>query len=257
MPQYTYDQAWHSERDRLAGIEAMWDPGSQRLIQDLELGAGARVLEIGAGGGALAEWLCDHVGPDGQVVATDLDTRFLDAIERPNLTVLTHDIVNDAPPAGGFDLIHSRLVLEHIAEREAVIDKLVGALSDGGVLLLEDYDFGSNAFHPRSEAAERVVEALVGFMQGNGFSPLFGRELPGLLKSRGLVDVESAGRVLLVDSEHPGSAFFRLTLEQLAPVLVAQELVAREDVDELLASFGEPGLLVVTPTMFGAWGRAT
>jgi hypothetical protein len=38
---------------------------------------------------------------------------------------------------------------------------------------------------------------------------------------------------------------------------VAQELVAREDVDELLASFGEPGLLVVTPTMFGAWGRAT
>lgn len=32
-PGYTYDQAWHSERARLAGIEVLWDPGTQTLLQ--------------------------------------------------------------------------------------------------------------------------------------------------------------------------------------------------------------------------------
>ena len=256
VPTYVYDQAWHSERARLAGIEAMWDAGSQRLISGLGIDPGARVLEVGAGGGALVEWLCDLVGPTGQVVATDLDTRFVSAIERPNLTVLEHDITSDPPPAGGFDLIHSRMVLEHLAAREAVVDTLVAALAPKGTLLLEDYDFGSYGLHPPSDVGDRVVDVLVGFMEENGFHRLFGRELPALLRSRGLQDVRSDGRLLLIGPDHPGEAFFRLTLEQLGPVLVGLGRLEQSEVDQVVAEFDDPDHIVITPTLVGCWGRA-
>jgi hypothetical protein len=37
------------------------------------VGPGWRCLEVGSGGGSIAAWLCDRVGPDGSVLATDLD----------------------------------------------------------------------------------------------------------------------------------------------------------------------------------------
>ena len=51
---------------------------------------------------------------DGRVVATDLDTRFLDALHESNLDVLRHDVRTDDLPEETFDLIHARLLLEHL-----------------------------------------------------------------------------------------------------------------------------------------------
>ena len=61
---YVYDQGFAEERDRLAGIEALWDPGTQRLLAELGAGPGARVLEAGAGGGSVVEWLAGAVGDE-------------------------------------------------------------------------------------------------------------------------------------------------------------------------------------------------
>ena len=59
------------------------------------VGPGWRCLEVGAGAGSIAGWLADRVGPSGQVIATDLDTRFLEQQARPNLEVRRHDVVRD------------------------------------------------------------------------------------------------------------------------------------------------------------------
>jgi hypothetical protein len=40
----------------------------------------------------MAVWLAAQVGPEGHVVATDIDTRYLERLELPNLTVLEHHI---------------------------------------------------------------------------------------------------------------------------------------------------------------------
>jgi hypothetical protein len=42
------------------------------------------------GGGSIAEWLCRQVGGSGHVVATDLEPRFLEAINLSNLEVWRH-----------------------------------------------------------------------------------------------------------------------------------------------------------------------
>ena len=39
---YLYDQGWHDERARLAGIEALWDTGTQALLGTAAM-PGARV----------------------------------------------------------------------------------------------------------------------------------------------------------------------------------------------------------------------
>ena len=100
---------------------------------------------MGAGAGSIAAWLCQRVGATGHVLATDLDTRFLDALDAPTLEVRRHDITTDALPEGAFDLIHIRAVLEHLPPpaRAAALGRMVAALKPGGWLLAESGDYVS------------------------------------------------------------------------------------------------------------------
>jgi hypothetical protein len=63
--------------ERLAGIEATWDPGTTFRLQALGVGPGWRCLEAGAGAGSIAAWLANRVGPTGRVIATDVETTLL------------------------------------------------------------------------------------------------------------------------------------------------------------------------------------
>src|SRR5215475_14767528 len=100
------------EEERLGLLEQLFDPISQRrrdLVQP-----GWRCLEIGAGRGSMAVWLAQQVGPTGQVVATDIDLRYLDRLKLPNLEVVRHNILEDSLDVlapGSFDLVCCRLVL--------------------------------------------------------------------------------------------------------------------------------------------------
>ena len=76
---YAYDHAWARERERLAGLEAALDPGTREHLTRLGVGPGKRCLEIGAGGGSVAFWLAERVAPGGTVVATDIETSFLES----------------------------------------------------------------------------------------------------------------------------------------------------------------------------------
>jgi hypothetical protein len=74
------------ESRRLDLLAERLDPVTKRRIGLLGLAPGVRCLEIGAGRGSVARWLCEHVASQGQV--TDLETGFLSGLALPNLTVL-------------------------------------------------------------------------------------------------------------------------------------------------------------------------
>jgi Methyltransferase domain len=68
-------------------------------------------------------------------VATDLNTRHVAVrATAPTIEMRRHDAVKEALEERVFDLIHARLVLEHLPERDLVLPKLVRALrsADGG-----------------------------------------------------------------------------------------------------------------------------
>ncbi len=130
---YTLDNAWRQARERLSLLENILDPLTIDHLQATGVGAGWRCLEVGGGLGSIAAWLCDRVGASGGVVATDIDTRFLQSLNRPNAEIHTHNIVTDELAQASFDLIHLRAVLEHLPQREAAFRQMIGALKPGGV----------------------------------------------------------------------------------------------------------------------------
>src|SRR5262249_18215149 len=115
--QYVLSQAADvPERERLALLERNLDALSKRRLAGLGIQPGWRCLEVGAGHGSIVRWLAEQVGPQGRVVATDINPRFLTEIELANVEVRRHDIRTDPLEPGTYDLAHCRLVLTHMPE---------------------------------------------------------------------------------------------------------------------------------------------
>jgi SAM-dependent methyltransferase len=258
MAAYLFEHDWDDERDRLDVLEQVFDPASRDCLGRVPLPPGGQCLEIGAGAGSIARWLCDRVGPTGRVVATDLDTGFLEARTETNLEVRRHDIVADDLETDAFDLIHARLVLEHLPQRDQVVRRLVRALRPGGWLVLEDFDWSS--FVPASgctggDLMARAVETLHRVFPAAGAATDFGRALPLDFRAVGLVEVGAEGRVHVGLGGTPVATWWRMTLAKLGPPMIGTGLMTGTDVDELLRACEDPGFCCLLPTLVTAWGR--
>jgi SAM-dependent methyltransferase len=252
---YVYDQGWSEERARLAGIESLWDLGTRELLARHGAGEGAHALEVGAGGGSLVAWLADQVGPSGRVLATDLDTRFVEPLASDVVEVRQADVVAGELPEGEFDVVHTRLLLEHLPGRDAALDRLVRALRPGGWLVVEDYDWTGFGFDPAAALETRAATAILTFMANAGFDQTYGRRLTSSLAERGLTDVRGAGRSHVIDSADPGFAFFALSYDQLAPGVVQAGLLSEGDAAAMRASLAAGAHRIITPTLVASVGR--
>ena len=183
------------ETERLDLLEALLDPRTIHYIAALGVHHGDRCLEVAAGGGSIAMHLLCLCGKAGEVVATDIDLRWLDPVEHPPLTKLRHDIVQDDPAdLGTFDFIHVRLLLTHLSLDAAaqVVETLVSMLRPGGRILIEDYELHTSVDHDHPDAAawERDWQRWFEFFATVG-SFAHGTRLPRLLQDLGLRDVGS------------------------------------------------------------------
>jgi ubiquinone/menaquinone biosynthesis C-methylase UbiE len=142
LDHHTIDSPRPRQLERLTALEAVLDAGTVRHLEALGVGAGWGCLEVGAGAGSIARWLCERVGRGGHVLATDLDTRFVEAalLHQHNGTVLQHDLLRDRLPEASFELVHARLLLAWLTEPSHGLTKLVAALKPGGLLLAEELD---------------------------------------------------------------------------------------------------------------------
>ena len=126
--------------DRFTAFATLFDPSTFRHLDGLGLAAGWRCWEVGAGGTTVVRNLAARVGPAGHVLATDINLAWAARAAAPNVEILEHDVAADPPPGGPFDLVHARLVLVHVPERDRALANMVAALRPGGVLLVEDAD---------------------------------------------------------------------------------------------------------------------
>lgn len=254
---YVFGDEWHRERERLAGIEGGTDALTTELLVRTGVGPGWRCAEVGAGGGSVAAWLSDRVGPAGEVFATDVDTRFLTGLAGGNVQVLKHDFTADEPPATGLDLVHARLVVEHVADQAEALKRLVTWLRPGGWLVVEDIDWTTR--FPVSRAPEfdaAITAALDVARRSASYDPAFGRRLPTMFTELGLTDVDAQAHAHLVRGGGPGIEVLKLTLERIAPATVAAGLLTDSQIAAALALCGDPTFATMLPTMISTWGRA-
>lgn len=177
---------------QLAALEAYLDPLTIACLERLDLPAGARCLELGAGGGSIARWLADRTGV---VVAVDKDTSRL--ASTPNVEVREHDLYHGPPGDGPYHVIHARLVLLHLANREKLLRQLVDQLAPDGWLVLGEFSRHplrvlSSAAAADAELFTRVVEVFTRVLeQGHGVDLEWAHRVHPAMVEAGLVEIHS------------------------------------------------------------------
>lgn len=115
---------------RRAGGEAL-GPRTARFANLLleRLPPHARILEIGAGEGLLAK----------QLAAAGHDVVALDTHLRSTFPIVETSFENYDAPAHSFDCIAAQLVLHHVPDLKAALDKIGALLKPTGIVAIDDY----------------------------------------------------------------------------------------------------------------------
>ncbi len=255
---YLLDNSQDEAGRRLSALSKLFDPGTFRHLDSLGLGPGWRCWEVGAGGPGVAAWMAGRVGAAGSVLATDIDVSWMTG-RAVDFEIRRHDVGEDPPPPGPFDLVHARLVLVHVPRREEALAAMVGVLRPGGWLLVEDADPALqpltciDEWGPDQRLANKLRRDFRTLLTRQGADVAYGRTLPRALRRSGLVDVAA-------DAFFPvgGPACTLLeeaTVEQMRHRLVAAGLATDAEIDRHLANVGAGRLDLATSPMISAWGR--
>lgn len=116
------------------------------VVQALDLKPGATVADLGAGTGYFVLRFAHRVGPQGKVLAVDIDPQLLDRISRrveeQKLANVETVLASPDDPhlrAGSVDLIFLCDVIHHIDQRPAYYELLARALKPGGRIVIVDF----------------------------------------------------------------------------------------------------------------------
>lgn len=132
---YLFDSASDLGGQQLALSQALFDPVTIDVLNDVGVAPGSRCLELGAGAGSIARWMATRAAP-GSVTAVDKDTARI--ADTTGLDVIRHDITEGMPVSGPFDVIHARLFLMHFPNRAQIFAELIEHLAPGGWLVVGD-----------------------------------------------------------------------------------------------------------------------
>jgi SAM-dependent methyltransferase len=209
----------------LLKAQAEWlAPARARLLRRAAIARRGRVLDLGAGSGAVTGELVRRAG--GPVVALDLAFAALrtEAESFAGARRVCANALRLPFPPRTFDLVFCQCALLWMQPVDAVLDEIARVLQAEGVLVALEPDYGGLIEHP-PEAAVR--EVWIAALTRAGANPFIGRELPGRLEARGF----RVGVDLLPELRPPDPARFDflrglpLTAEEQACV----ERAARTD----------------------------
>lgn len=251
-------------KERLDVLSAVTRPATLSLLERAGVRSGQRCIDVGCGGGSVSRELARLVGGAGTVLGIDFDADVLRlaradaaADELSNVTFRVGDAT--AIDGGPFDVAYARFLLSHVGDPAAVVRAMADSLTPGGVVIVEDTDFGGAFCHPPSEAFDRAMALYPAAVRGRGGDPNVGRALAAHLRRAGLRDVEvavSQPAALTGPVKH----VTMLTQQRIRASVLEQGLAGAAELDRVetdLREFLEDSTtLVGTPRIVQAWGRA-
>ncbi|HEY7982490.1 MAG TPA: methyltransferase domain-containing protein [Candidatus Eremiobacteraceae bacterium] len=241
-----------AERQRLALLQEYYDPWTIARLEKLGVAAGWRCLDVGAGAGSIAQWLAQRVGASGSVFAIDLDLRLLEPLATSTLTVHRLDVCAEELPKDA-DLVYSRLLLEHLPERETVLQRMIRALRPGGLIVVIATDFRTVRFSEPDAALDRVTSSFAVATQTAGWNIQVGPALASMLENAGLVDV-AAESWQSYDRGGAASTLVAMTYRRLRDSLI-QHGAGAADIEEVIDRLASASVGMFSPTSWMAWGR--
>jgi SAM-dependent methyltransferase len=233
---------------------------TQRLVNVVELW-GAKCADIATGGGSIAQWLAHEVGPTGSVLATDLNPCPIHISPGTPLRVLQHDITSNNPFGQDYDLIHARLLLNHLPTRREVLHRLALRLAPGGVLVTSDFwptmpiDFVVKAPTLQDETRLQLFQKkMLLVLHDHGNDRTWSRTAARWYEHEGLTDVRTVIHGGYWRGGGPGCRLLIAGMQQLSKDLQRSGLTAEEQalVRGLLA---DPRVLLHGHSLYSTSGR--
>jgi len=257
MAQSVLESTADRERERLESIAALTDPATIRYVEALGITEGWRCAEVGAGAGSIARWLSSRVGVTGKVVALDINTDYLGDLSAPNLEVRQQDIVTTPLEQAAYDLVHVKILLMHLPEREQVLHQLVAALRPGGFLLVEEADIRSiQTCAPPEPLLTRAASALATFFYFSGADPGYGLKLMPAVRQTGLRNIGTDCQLTAIQAGTPEIQTITLSLAKLAPMIVQAGLMGKSEVERAFELLEKPSdLTIYTPITVSVLGQ--
>jgi SAM-dependent methyltransferase len=263
------DYVWgtgQTEQQRLLKQIELYIPEATWLLERLAPARGSHAIDLGCGPLGILDLLSERVGPDGTVIGIEWEPRFVDIAntllrERgiENVHVSAGDATATGLPDSSFRFVHERLLLIVVAQPKKIVAEMARLAEPGGVVALEDVDVGSWICEPPHPAWERLFAALETVYARDGNDLRIGRRLPGLLRTAGLVNVgcKPHARVNGPGDFHQGQllVFVKLFWQRITELGLIAEPQLENLFKELEAHLAQPGTMVVSPTLFQAWGE--
>jgi SAM-dependent methyltransferase len=252
-----------SELERLRLQSRVWEPAGRRLLDEIGEGRGGRAVDIGCGVMGWLRLLSEWVGPDGEVVGTDVEDAMLGeakqfvADESLGNVVLTKDdlFATNLEPES-FDLVHARYEITPLGRGTEQLVTYLRLVRPAGTVVLEDPDVASWHFNPPAPALEKFVALIVESFRRTGGDWDAGRTHLELFRNAG-IEARVRAEVFALPPGHP---YLRLPL-QFATALEAR-LLSLVGTDELERLHGEaeveleaPGRWGTTFTLIQSWGQ--
>jgi SAM-dependent methyltransferase len=248
------------EIDRLAKQASIFDPNTIRHLETIGVSEGWKCLEVGAGEGSIAKWLSSRVGPAGRVVATDINTKFLNRITISNLEIRQHNILKDELEEDYYDLVHCRKLLIHLPEPEKAVRRMADALGPGGWLLIEEDDWGSvisaTVTDPYANPFTDAWVAWVDSLRKRGLVDYyFGRQVRGLVEGLGFTDVGQDGWTCILRGGDPFALMYGEACQRIVKPMIAEGILTQEQYETIQRGFVDSSLNIPWYTLFSAWGK--
>ena len=246
--------------DRFTAFATLFDPSTFRHLDAARPGGGLALLGGGRGGhlGGRAPGATGRARP-GPCSPPTSTWPGRPAWRRPTSRSSSTTWRATRRPAGPFDLVHARLVLVHVPERDGALANMVAALRPGGVLLVEDAD---PALQPLSCLEETGPEQVLANRLRRGFRTLlaergvdlaYGRTLPRRLREAGLAEVAADAAFPVSD---PACNQLELaTIDLVRDQLVDHGIATEAEIEQHLAAVAAGELDLTQPPMISCWGR--
>ena len=181
------------EHERLIKQAVRFLPFTERLFRDAGVGPGQRVLELGSGMGDVAMLVARLIGPSGEVVGVERDTRSIARAQRRlreagigNVTFVQCD-ASELRRERPFDAAVGRLILQYLPDPVAVLRSVSQLVRRGGAIAFQEPSFKPYfALCSEMPLWSACGSLAVAAFQGAGANAEMGPELPGVFERAGL-----------------------------------------------------------------------
>lgn len=228
MPQSKYIHG-ETDTEEVTRLEKQARFLSRWILDGVEVGPGARLLDLACGTGAMARRLRARL-PDVFLTGCDLSrTQLAEARRAQRHEDDRYPLVNcDAAllpfRAGTFDAVHCSWLLEHVppAAMGRILREARRVLAPGGSAYFCEVEDDSFHVWPRLPLVEEAFSHVWRAQAEGGGDPIVGRKLWGLCTEAGFTSVAVTPTTLHVHAGSP-AGYYRASLEEFGEILRSAE----------------------------------